>query len=106
MQLPFLLVPFAAEPVLPRNPAAADEAVEPILQAVLPPNPSAADLARLPEAVVLSRNPVRADLAGIPEAVELVLVAFLPLQQAMQLMMIYVGGKSTPRPAIPPRPST
>ena len=95
MQLPLALVPFAAEPVLPRNPVAADfarlpEAVEAVLlvlgalkQTMAVVEPLLLVLgARLPEAVepverwrrrplaglkqaVLSRNRVAANLPGI-----------------------------------------
>jgi hypothetical protein len=151
MQLPLALVPFAAEPVLPRNPVAADfarlpEAVEAVLLVLgalkqtmeaVEPLPLVLG-ARLPEAVepverwrrrplaglkqaVLSRDRVAANFPGILsgcvscgplEAAVLVsggvssgFLEAVPLQ-AMQLVMIDVGGKSTPRPAIPPRPST
>ena len=84
MQLPLALVPFAAEPVVPRNPVAADFARLPeAKQTMAPIQPLLIVLgARLPEPVwpverwrrrplaglkqaVLFRNPVEANLPGI-----------------------------------------
>ena len=115
-------LPEAVEPIegWGRRPLAADVARLPeqpmearLLEAVEPVegwtrNPVAADIARLSEQAMEARLPeavAPVDMEGR------ILSPFcssdsLEALPAMQLVVIYVGGKSTHRPAIPPRPST